>query len=266
MLGIPSGKYVLRIQATGSNGIPNPNELRLQIVAQQAFYTTWWFIGLALLLAAGLGTGFYFYRIRQYQKLIALRTQIASDLHDEVGSHLTRIAISSDLMKESPDNRVDALIDHIAQSSRQAVATMSDVIWSIDTRSDKVGSLLDRMREHARGIFEQVGISYSIETKNLDEKDRLHMDQRHDLYLIFKEATNNVVKHSNATHVMIELENHHGNLKMTVADNGTNPPNPNRTTGMGLRNMQMRAKRMKGDLRYAFKNGFTVEFTVNAHT
>lgn len=266
MLGIPSGKYLLRIRAIGSNGIPNPNELRLQIIAQEAFYTTWWFIALVLLLIGALATGFYFYRIRQYQKLIALRTQIASDLHDEVGSHLTRIAISSDLMKESPDNRIDALIDHIAQSSRQAVATMSDVIWSIDTRSDKVGSLLDRMREHARNIFEPAGISYSIEAKNLEESDRLHMDQRHDLYLIFKEATNNVVKHSNASQVIISLENRHGNLKMTVADNGTNAPNPNRTTGMGLRNMQMRAKRMNGNLQHAFKNGFTVEFTVNTHT
>jgi two-component sensor histidine kinase len=266
MLGIPSGKYVLRIQATGSNGITNPTELRIHIVAKEIFYNSWWFAALALLLGLSIIAGFYFYRIRQYQKLIALRTQIASDLHDEVGSHLTRIAISSDLMKESPDNRIDPLIDHIAQSSRQAVATMSDVIWSIDTRSDKMGSLLDRMREHARNIFEPAGINYTIEAKNLGENDKLHMNQRHDLYLIFKEATNNIVKHSNATEVKTEISGKGGVLRMSVTDNGTNPPNPHRMTGMGLRNMQMRAKRMKGTLTSAFDNGYKVEFIGPAHT
>jgi streptogramin lyase/two-component sensor histidine kinase len=266
MLGIPAGKYVLRIEASGSNGLANASELRIPIIVEEIFYKTWWFIVLAIIFILSMVAGLYFYRIRQYKKLISLRTQIASDLHDEVGSHLTRIAISSDLMKDSPDNRVDALIDHIADSSRQAVATMSDVIWSIDTRSDRMGSLLDRMREHARNIFEPAGINYNIEAKNLGENDKVNMDQRHDLYLIFKEATNNILKHSNATEARIELENKNGRLRMKISDNGTVPPNPHRTTGMGIRNMQMRAKRMKGELDHHFNKGFTVLFTGKAHT
>jgi signal transduction histidine kinase len=263
MVDVPPGKYKLRIKALGSDGMWNEKELNISIIAAQIFYRSWWFIGLGILLVSGSAFAFYTYRIRQYRKMLDMRTRIASDLHDEVGSHLTGIALSSDLMKQFPaDERIAKLIERISNSSRQASTKMSDVLWSIDSRSDTLDSLLNRITEHALEIFEPAGIEFTIKTEGLPEHQKLPMNTRHNLYLIFKEATNNIVKHSGANKATISVAAKNGWLEMRISDNGTAPPDPDRKTGQGLRNMHMRAELMNGKIEINFENGFRIQVAV----
>jgi signal transduction histidine kinase len=82
---------------------------------------------------------------------------------------------------------------------------MSDVIWSIDSRNDRVEDLLQRMKEHLHEVLEPKDIDYYIETLRINPKSKIPVNVRQDLYLIFKEAINNVAKHSDATEVRIRL-------------------------------------------------------------
>jgi ligand-binding sensor domain-containing protein len=259
LLGLPAGQFTLRIKAAGSDGIWSSYELRLPLTAEVPFYRSWWFLLLAFGLVSGIGAAFYFFRMRQLKRMLALRTRIATDLHDQVGSYLTRIAISSDMLKEAPAGvPAHNYVEQIATSSRSAVTTMSDVIWSIDSRSDTVGDLLLRIREHSQELFEPTGIDYVIETEGLEENRKLSMDQRHHLYLICKEATHNIVKHAGARKARISLKARRNQLELLVSDDGQPNEQQKARTGQGLRNMQLRAEELKGQLQIETKPSFSI--------
>jgi signal transduction histidine kinase len=199
-------------------------------------------------------------RIKKLKREMELRTSIASDLHDEIGSNLTRISLSSELMhiKQSTDSEI---IQNISNDSKDAIASISDIIWSVDARNDNREDLLSRMKEHVHymlGDFADI----SFEVSGLEKTGTLTQLIRQNTYLIFKEAINNIVRHNHNPQVWITINNQQRGI--TIIIKNTVDPKPCSThTGQGLKNMQMRAQRIKASLAVTMADGF---FTVTLKT
>jgi signal transduction histidine kinase len=216
----------------------------------------WWFICIVLVLIVLIVLFVYnYYRVRKMVDIERMRVRIASDLHDDVGSALTEIALQSDFLQTMDVTEdLQESLQQIGSQSRKIVTSLDDIVWSIDARNDTVGDLTDRMQDYVNSVLPQKQINYQFEG---DMQEKLKVSLKENLYLIFKEAVNNIAKHSNAERVDITLSTNGAGFEMRIKDNGKNASNV-RKSGQGLRNMKMRAKRIDASVSFYYNNGFEV--------
>jgi signal transduction histidine kinase len=212
-------------------------------------------VGLGGLLALALALGgslFWRYRRHQAAREMALRTRLAADLHDDVGNLLTQISMESSLLRETPHTPLETLarLESLATASRQAALQMTDVIWGLGDESLTLRQLLARMHDHAQEVLPAAGLDIEFLVPASLPDPVLPAELRHNLYLIYKEALHNVVKHAQATLVTVQLNHGPTGLVLTVADNGRGHDGAPRPGGRGLRNMQARAQAVGGSVCY----------------
>jgi signal transduction histidine kinase len=206
-------------------------------------------VGLAgLLLLAGGGGILWLVRRRQHRRVAALRAQLATDLHDEVGTLLTRVSVQAELLQSLSPAQQPLAVAGLLRNSRAAASTMRDVVWGIDARADSAGSLLDRMREYLHQTVGTAGWHTELEVSGWSDEVPLPAPVRQAVYRIFKEAVTNALRHApGATRLHVVLSRSRGQLHLTLTDNGrplgAAPVPP---AGMGLRNMQQRAAALGG--------------------
>lgn len=250
---LKAGNYTLMVKACSSKGVWYAMQNSLKIEVDSPFYSKWWFITMVVLVVGGSVIAFYKFRIFQLKKLLQLRLQISSDLHDEVGSILTAVGMQAELLQLKNNSKQPELLQ-IAETSRKAVSNMRDVIWSIDTRNDSVKDLIDRMHEYLSSLFDASSTNYNF-SKNVANPDQtIDLITRQNTYLIFKEAVNNIAKHANATNVHIDLNITANHIRLEITNNGQAKPIEKR--GMGLNNMEMRAQKMKAILIVDAENSY----------
>ena len=183
------------------------------------------------------------YRTRQQLKLQTLRNKIASDLHDEVGSTLTSISIFSQMARQESKETIP-LLETIGESSRKMLDAMADIVWTINPENDQFEEIILRMRNFA---YELLGVG-NIEFRFLADSNiadiNLSMEARRNIYLIFKEATSNMVKYSGADKALFSIKGENDKLIMLIKDNGKGFDNNGETNGNGLKNMKKRANDM----------------------
>lgn len=260
---LPAGSYTLHVKAADAKGYWSEHELTIRITVRQVFYKTWWFV-LLLCLAAGAGL-YAIVRFRYHQKLALeqMRTRIASDLHDEVGSSLSHLnfLVGSFDLENAPELTAKG-IEKSKEIMQKTASDIRDVVWAIDARRDKTGDLLDRMEDFAFDLLGARNIAYHFSTNDVQREATLNPFVRQNIYLIFKEAINNIAKHSNASEVNISFSQKGDTLEVTVADNGTGGDG-SKVKGQGLENMRLRAKRIGGDVAIGQgKEGFVVQLKV----
>ncbi|HXH38649.1 MAG TPA: ATP-binding protein, partial [Thermoanaerobaculia bacterium] len=188
--------------------------------------------------------------------LVALervRTRLATDLHDDLGSSLSRISILSEVAKGKLGSADPApVLDEIAGSARSLVDALGDSIWSIDPRRDDVQSVLLRARNFAAAVFESQSISMDLHVSPEVAALSFRPEQRRETYLILKEALNNAAKHAGARHVSIEATADDRWLRIAVRDDGKGFVDGNggggENGGHGVPNMTGRARRAGGTL------------------
>lgn len=260
--GMPYGNFTIEVKAINSRGASSANTLTLHLKVVQPFYKTWWFFALILLGLALIFYAAYQIKYRSFKNILYLRMKIASNLHDEVGSLLTRITMFSENLrysKNSEDQR-HAKLEKIALLSRNAIASMSDVLWTIDSRNDFAGNLLDRMREHAEEMLFPLGIDVNFVLSGTDLKQPITSDTRGEIYLIFKEAINNIAKHSDASRVDITYQIYDKSFLLKITNNKPRPEVSELSTGQGLNNMKMRATKIGARIKVEKKaDQFTIE-------
>jgi signal transduction histidine kinase len=190
-------------------------------------------------------------RISKYLTEERLRAKIARDLHDEMGSTLTSINIISKVAMQQglEDEQVNHYLQKIKDNSGRMMESMSDIVWAINPANDSFEKVILRMKEFAAEILEPARINYYFKEEGLLDKAQLNLEQRKDIYMIFKEAVNNAVKYSAATEINIILQHNNDELKMIIMDNGNGFDPENLYSGNGLKNMRTRAKEMNAQLR-----------------
>lgn len=240
------GNYKLYIKGAGTTGNWSTDILCININVDGYFYQKWWFILLVFMLILLTVVIFYRIKLNQLNKLAHLRLQISSDLHDEVGSILTAVGMQAEMLKQSNQENNQSTLNKIAETSRQAVSNMRDVIWSIDARNDKCSDLIDRMHEYINLVVDNDYITCRFEKKLDNHHKSIDLVLRQNTFLIFKEAINNIVKHAHATQIDIVFTLNNKELSLAIKSNGSG--NGKHKMGMGIQNMEMRAKKMKAQL------------------
>lgn len=259
------GNYIFQVKAANPDGFWGNQVASISIIINPPFWQTWWFIAMVILLIGGLIYFGHLYRLSQSLKIERLRTKIASDLHDEVGSSLTRISIYSDLLQNgNNESERTNYLGRISAMSREIVSTMSDIVWSIDNRSDTASALLFRMKDFATELLQPKNIQFDFKVSGIHEKAIVDPILRQNIYLIFKESINNVVKHAEAKHVLVEIVNDSRLFKMTITDNGKGFSVQQNQRGNGLRNMDRRALAIQGHIEFKNHNGTQLIFTRKA--
>jgi signal transduction histidine kinase len=181
------------------------------------------------------------YSTRQKLKLLTLRNKIASDLHDDVGSTLSSISIFSQMAQEQ-SREVIPMLETIGESSSKMLDAMADIVWTINPENDQFEKIIMRMRSFAYELLGAKKIDFEFITDSQVEKIHVPMEVRKNLYLIFKEATNNMVKYAQANKAMFAIRSEKNNLTMMIQDNGRGFDVRKSTEGNGLKNMKKRAK------------------------
>ena len=251
------GAYILHMKSGDAFGNWNEDTLRINIEVLPAFYQTIWFKILISFLITGILYSFYRYRINQLLHLQQVRNRISADLHDELGSTLSGISIMGSLAKkELSDKQTPALlVDRIMEDVRQISGSLDDIVWNISPKNDSLSSLIARMTRYASELFEAKQISFKVEIPERLDDIKLSMEQRRNIYLIFKESVNNLVKYSKCTEAYVSIRMAKKNVFLTIRDNGVgfDPNVP--TERNGIRNLKYRANSLKGSVEIQSAHG-----------
>jgi signal transduction histidine kinase len=235
------------------------------------YWQTWWFATLiALTVLVGVGTTvrvlerrkfrFQLQRAAQANELERERARIAQDLHDDLGSSLTRISLLSGLLRSDKDNpeQVEAHAAKLVQSADHTVRALEEIVWAVRPGSDSLQSLVDYIAHFASELFEGTPTRCRLDLPHDLPARPLPPDMRHNIFLIVKEALTNALKHAAATEVNVQAKVVAGVLEISIQDdgNGLMPPAP-KAEGKrhGLGNMQHRAEKIGGMLTVQFSPG-----------
>jgi two-component sensor histidine kinase len=251
---ITPGKYRLLIRAGNGFGDYSPEVTAFSISIIPPFTQTIWFLILLVVLIATLLYGIYRYRLQQIKRLQVIRNNIASDLHDDIGSTLNSISIYSEVAKQQAGREVPAL-DLIGANSRKIIESMSDIVWTINPENDSFEKIIVRMRSFAHQLLKAKKMEYTFEVDEKLSSVTLPMQVRKNFYLVFKEAITNLIKYSGASRVSISLKEENRTIVLIIRDNGIGIPVNPETQGNGLINMQRRAEEIHAHLNIISGNG-----------
>jgi ligand-binding sensor domain-containing protein/two-component sensor histidine kinase len=260
------GKYRFMVRAVSQQGIISPEPAIIDFRVLPPIWRRWWFV-LASAVAVGLAAyGAHRYRVARLVELLAVRTRIASDLHDDIGSNLTKIAILSEVAFQQLGPQSSAKgnpLTAIARISRESVASMSDIVWAIDPRKDSYNDLIRRMRQFAIDMLGAGDIDVRILVSGGAQPNRLGPDFRRQVFLVFKEAVNNAARHSGCSKVEVEIGMSRKSLTLRVQDNGRGFDPDRDYEGQGLLSMRRRALALGGTVEFTTGNqGTTVAMSV----
>ncbi len=242
------GNYTFQVKTILPDGTESKTPTSLHVGILFPFYETWWFYLLcAVVIIAGL-YALYRSRIDHLLQLQRVRNNISADLHDDIGARLTNINILSALgeQKVNEPQQASDYLKRISNEVQTSGEALDDIVWSINTKNDSVEEITARMRRYATEVLDGTTIKHSIDTNENILTAKLSMEKRRYLFLIYKEAINNVRKHAMATEVKINIEARNSSLLMQVQDNGKGFDMQHPTHRNGLKNMQQRLEKWKG--------------------
>ncbi len=246
---LEGGEYRFWVQAEENGQWSKPAHVSLEI--EESITEEGWFwpaVAVYILLLAGAAIYFFLlYNFRQKLKLQSLRNRIAADLHDEVGATLSSIAISTRLIEKKYGRHAPemlSILQQIKSDSEETIQTIRDTVWTLNPNNDSVEQLFEKMRSLAFQLLTPQDISLTFNNQLSDSETsrlQLSIEQRQNLYLIFKEALNNILKHAEASKVSITLKINGQELLMNIADNGRGFDATRHYEGNGLKNYKKRA-------------------------
>jgi ligand-binding sensor domain-containing protein/signal transduction histidine kinase len=246
------GHYRFLVQAVNADGAISEAPASFSFTILPAVWQRWWFMAMVAALLGLTAYVLYRYRIKQLLKVERLRTRIASDLHDDIGSSLSQISIISEVVRAqlTGDNPAFAApLSTIAQTSRELVDSMSDIVWAINPRRDNLHDLVHRMRHFAMDTLTAQEMEFDFLAPDGLPETKIETDMRREVFLIFKEAVNNAIRHSRGSHVEIELSFDKGALQLAVKDNGMGFDITLDHRRHGLSSLRQRAGRIGGELK-----------------
>jgi ligand-binding sensor domain-containing protein/two-component sensor histidine kinase len=250
------GDYSFDIRAIGWNGQPGkPTTFAFSI--EKPFWQTWWFYLISFWLMALVVYILYRYRIRQVMKVQKVRNRIATDLHDDIGSSLTNIDILSTLSYRNINQPEQAkkFLKRITEEVSTTSQAMDDIIWNVNSENDSVQETVERMRRFAAELFDQSSVRCHLELDDTIHGKKMNMEQRRDVFLMYKEMLNNVYKHADAATTWIVVKLKKNILHLDVKDDGKGFDSTAVTHRNGLKNLYQRSARWNGTVRIASQPG-----------
>jgi len=284
---VPPGTYHFRVIAQNSDGVWNEKGASAAVVVLPYFWETKWFLGLSMLagLAAVVFIVRYFERRQMHRRLERAereraiekeRARIAEDIHDELGANLTEIALLSEFAQDpaASQAQVQADMQKITVKARNLTQMMDEVVWAVTPQNDSLEKFVTYTCSFVEEYLQTAKIACRLEVPAILPEFILGSDVRHNLFLVVKEALNNVVKHADASEVRIQIApDDSGRLTISIRDNGkgfvknsSTSQEPNISAGeqhYGLFNMRQRMENIFGGLDLeSLPDGTCVKLTV----
>ncbi len=248
---LPPGRYIFKVASENADGIGSENITTLPIYVKPPFWRTWWFISLVFIAISTLIYYIHRMRVNRLLGMEKVRSRIARDLHDDMGSTLSTINILSVMAKmkvNSDTGKTSEYLQKISDNSNRMMEAMDDIVWSINPMNDNMQKIAARMREFATGVLEAKNIDFTFRVDEHVKDLKLDMEARRDIFLLFKEAVNNLAKYSQCKHADIEICIQRNSMLMKIQDNGIGFDLNNADSGNGLTNMRKRAQSLRAGL------------------
>ena len=245
------GSYVFQVKGSNNDGIWSAHAAEVSLHILPPFWKTWWFLLLTGTVLVGAVVMIVTAYVRQLLAVERLRTRLAADLHDDIGSSLTEIAILSEVIAyqlREERRELKKNIQRISRTARELVDRMSDIVWLVNPKRDSLYDLILRLKDNYAEMLTGTDISFRSENLKSLEKVSLSMEHRQHLYLIFKEGINNAITHSGGSEILLNARVQGRRLEMELRDNGRGFESETRREGNGLSNMQARARKIGGEL------------------
>lgn len=259
------GKYSFQVRTKGWNeewGMPANFSFNIR----SPFWQTWWFYLLIGLFVVLLFYGFYLYRITHLLNLQKVRNRIATDLHDDIGATLTNINMLSEISRNNlqQPHEAEKFLRRISDEVTGSSQALNDIIWNVNSQNDSMEEVLLRMRRYAAELFDNSNTVCHLTMDEAIAAKKLNMEQRRDVYLIYKEAMNNIIKHASAGNVWINVQWRSGRLYMKIKDDGKGFEPSVISHRNGLRNIRSRTGKWKGsaNIETAPGNGTLIEIII----
>jgi signal transduction histidine kinase len=272
------GNYRFQVIACNNDGVWNAEGAAVDLVVLPYFWQTWWFAPGCWLGGVGLvGTGVVTALRRRHRARIEVlerarlvereRGRIARDLHDDLGSGLTDISTTSALGLDPsvPVEEAREYLGEISQRSNEMVMTLDEIVWAVNPKNDHLGSLATYFSQFTEELLRRTPLRCHFEIPGELPRLSLNAEQRHSLFLAFKEALQNAVTHAAASHLRVGIAVEAGVLRISLADDGRGfEAGAPKAGADGLRNMRERLEQLGGrcDVVTAPGKGTRVTFEV----
>jgi two-component sensor histidine kinase len=248
---LAGGKYLFKVKAQADNGPATIKATTFSVWVSQPFWRSYWFICVLVLAILGVFYGLYRLRINRLLGLEQVRSRIARDLHDDMGSTLSTISILSSIARQQAKSdgvKAGEYLEKISTYSQRMMEAMDDIVWSVNPVNDSVENLIARMREFGTEMLEPKMVGFTLQTDHLHPSLHLPTQIRYDCFMVFKEAINNAAKYAQCRQVQVTLSSRSKGLQVTIQDDGLGFERAYIQQGNGLVNMQKRIEQLKGSL------------------
>jgi ligand-binding sensor domain-containing protein/signal transduction histidine kinase len=258
---LPPGEYRFRVTACNEDGVWNESGSTLALLVLPPFWRTWWFLTATAvcLLGAIVGLVHYFStqklqrqveKLRQQEALEHERARIARDLHDQLGASLTQVSLLGELVESDKHlpQEIEAHARQITLTARDTTRVLDEIVWAVNPSNDTLDGLITYACKYAQDFLAVAGVRYRLDAPAQLPATPIPPDVRHNLFLAFKEAVTNVVRHARASEARVRLRLEPRRFTLEVADNGCGLAGDAAQSGRnGLRNMRKRMEEIGGE-------------------
>ncbi|HNP20001.1 MAG TPA: two-component regulator propeller domain-containing protein [Fulvivirga sp.] len=257
------GIYTFEVLAANSDGIWNKEPTQLEFEIIPPFWQRPWFYAVLTILILGALKLYNDYKVRsnlnkiltveriRSEELLKVRKRMARDFHDNMGNQLASITVFTNLINlklKDKSREIDELLKNIQKHTKSLFTGTKDFIWSMDPDSDNLAEIFTYIKDFGEELFDKTDLIFYSKSDDFKKEYPLPSGWSRQLVLIFKEAMTNVLKHSCASEVYFELNLKDSEFVISLIDNGKGLDNELVGKGMGLKNMQSRAKQINGEL------------------
>ncbi|MGA9779307.1 MAG: two-component regulator propeller domain-containing protein [Verrucomicrobiia bacterium] len=277
---LPPGDYRFQAEACNEDGVWNKTGSVLAVKVQPQFWQTGWFRAVVVLGFLGIVAAVVRYlstqklqrqlqALKQQEALEKERARIARDLHDQLGANLTQVALLGEMAeadKHSPEE-IASHAQQISQTARETTHSLDEIVWAVNPSNDTLDGLVSYACKYAQEYLAVAGLRYRAEVPPQLPPAVIPPEVRHNVFLAFKEAVNNVVKHAQASEARIRLRLNPDDFTLEIEDDGRGLgglDTPGVQGRNGLRNMRKRMEDIHGGFSIAGggKGGTVVRLVV----
>ncbi len=266
---LPAGKYRFRVMAGNSDGVWNETGAEFRFGVAPFIWNTWWFrIASGVVLVGLVFAVVRFVAVRRLRaKVLRLerenavqneRARIAQDIHDDLGARMTQISLLTELAQQAiaQPARANGHVEQIGTLSRLGIKSLDEIVWAVNPRNDTLADLLDYAGQYAVDFLRAAAVRCRVDFPAMPPARELSGEVRHGLFLAVKEALNNVVKHAQASEVLLRVSTDETGLSWEIADDGRGfEKAPDNALADGIRNLQKRLAEIGGQCVITSKPG-----------
>lgn len=242
---LSAGTYQLDIAVVGSSVYKTIEVIKVpRLLERPIFWVLLVFLGMSVVLVL------LWFRWKVQRDKERLRTAIAADLHDEIGSLLGGIMNQAQLAGMVPQ-KTPQIMDKIKASSKKGLESLADIVWSIDQQHDHWQGMIEKMQAHGQEVARTQGWVFSFQVLGPVPDGRMPQLIRQNMWMMYKEMLHNTAKHASASRVLCQLQfEQRRRIVWTYSDDGPGFDFDHSFAGNGVKNLKMRAKKMKAQFFY----------------